>query len=307
MRWFCFLAIAALVQSVPVALSGAETGKIVYARRAGERFILHVINADGTGDRELPGQTAPVNLFPTVSPNEKRIAFTAGLNDASARSQVCTINPDGTGLTVLDSVGVRDARPAWSADGKQIVFSSATAADAFPRLYLWDVDLGATRQVPLNGAGGASPFWRRDGAIGFSELKAGSGAADLAYIRPDGTAHVRVVEGTSLLLAGANAPSPDGKKLAYYSLELGQNKMTLRVRDLTANSEQILSEGDGHDLMGFAVLPAAAWMPDAKSVLASLATPKGLGIFRISLEDTTKTRLTPEGVDCIHPAYLKAG
>jgi Tol biopolymer transport system component len=307
MRWICLLVLAVLLQAFPPALSGAESGKIVYARRAGESYTLHVMNDDGTGDRELPGQTAAINLFPTVSPSGKRIAFTSGQPDANARFQVSTINTDGTGLTTLDAVGVRDARPAWSADGKLIAFSSTAADPALPGLYLWDIANGTTRQVPTNGAGAASVFWRPDGAIGYSELKPNAGSADLAYVRPDGTGREVAVEGAQLLLAGANAPSPDGKKLAYYSLDLGMNKMTLRVREVAANSEQTLSEGDGHGLMGLPVLPAAAWMPDGKSVLASVATPKGLGIFRISLEDTSKTRLTPEGVDCIHPAYLKAG
>jgi Tol biopolymer transport system component len=307
MRWFCLLLIAALLQAVPAPIHGAEPGRIVYVRRAGERYTLHVMNHDGAGDRELPGPTSSINLFPTVSPNGKRLAYTSGDPDPNARFQVSVMNVDGTGLTSLPPLGTRDARPAWSADGKLIAFSSTPADPALPGLYLWDIANGTTRQVPTNGSGAASVFWRPDGAIGYSELKPGALSADLSFVRPDGTGHERAVEGTQLLLAGANAPSPDGKKVAFYSVDLSMNKATLRVRDLAATSEQILYEGNGHGLMGLPVLPAAAWMPDGKSVLASLATLKGLGIFKISLEDASKSRLTPEGVDCIHPAYLKAG
>ena len=59
------VALMAMLVLAPLAVRGEEVpgGKIVYSRKVGDRYLLHLMNADGKEDRELPGQTAAVNLF----------------------------------------------------------------------------------------------------------------------------------------------------------------------------------------------------------------------------------------------------
>jgi Tol biopolymer transport system component len=72
------------------------------------------ISQSGTGLKQLTHGTYAANA-PAISPDGKRFAFTqlgAGL---------FTANLDGTGVRQLSKNG-RDGFPAWSPDGKQIVF-----------------------------------------------------------------------------------------------------------------------------------------------------------------------------------------
>jgi Tol biopolymer transport system component len=258
------------------------------------------MNPDGTGDREVPGQTAAVNLFPTVSPDSKRIAFMAGSDLVDPPFRIEVVDLGGGPAQMLEGPHPKNGRPAWSADGTRIAFSTGTGT---PGIFVWDLKTGGTRAVTPPGAGGASPFWRPDGAIGYTRLKADL-SSELAFIRPDGTGDEAFLSGEKLLLAGANALSPDGKRLAYFALDLAAGMMSLRLWEFAEKSETTLLESPGHGLRGFAILPAAAWTPDGETLLASLPTEKGLGLFRISGDGKTRTRLTPDGVDCLHPAWL---
>jgi Tol biopolymer transport system component len=280
-------------------------GKIVYVRLEGTRYVIHVMNADGTGDKELPGQTAAVNMFPTVSPDGKRIAFMTGADPVNVPFQIAVINVDGSALRLLDGPNPMNGRPAWSPDGKQIAFSSGPSG--VPGIYLWDLDTNATLQVTLPAGGqGASPFFRKDGAIGYTALKP-DGSSELAFIKPDGSGYEKVADGVRLILGGANSLAPDGKQVAYYTLDLTAATMSLRLLELSSKSDRTLFEGKDLGLLGFPRLPSASWTPDGKALIATLPSDKGAGLYRVSLDGTMKKRLSPEGVNCIHPATLKVG
>jgi Tol biopolymer transport system component len=87
-----------------------QTGRIVYARQEGDRILLHVMNADGSGDAVLPGQTASFNLLPSWSPDGRRIAFMGGGKGEGAH--IFLINADGTSAAQLNSPAPLAGLPA---------------------------------------------------------------------------------------------------------------------------------------------------------------------------------------------------
>src|SRR5688500_13899906 len=123
MRWLAAtLAILGLAaQGLPAA---DEQGKIAYTRKSGDRYVIHVMDADGTADKELGGQTANANLFPTWSPDGTRIACMSGDDAGRPPYRVSVLRADGTGGVSLDGPNAINGRPCWSPDGKQIAFSS---------------------------------------------------------------------------------------------------------------------------------------------------------------------------------------
>src|SRR5207237_999104 len=61
MRWLALLSVALVIPVVSARAAEAPKGKIVYSRKDGDKYLLHVMNADGTEDKAVPGQTDAVN------------------------------------------------------------------------------------------------------------------------------------------------------------------------------------------------------------------------------------------------------
>src|SRR6266850_7350887 len=81
---------------------------------------IEIVNADGTGARQLTPQPDP-NEFayyesPTWSPDGSRLAFTKN-------AVLHVINADGTGLTALPNEDLA-LNPSWSPDGRRIAYTS---------------------------------------------------------------------------------------------------------------------------------------------------------------------------------------
>ena len=174
---------------------------------------IHVINADGSGERVL--QRGGVR--PDLSPDGSRIAFSTELG-------MYVANSDGSNPTLLvrsdwqrpgDTVG--DA--GWSPDGKQIAFVSGD----------WDISGFGIYVANVDGSGvfgtvlpGYLPRWSPDGSmIAFETIAftyfAGPGPHTpssnfvLAVAKPDGS-DMRVVNTVTLAVSGADW-SPDGHSL----------------------------------------------------------------------------------------------
>jgi TolB protein len=289
------LLLAALT-AAPALAAQNGAGPIVYSRRDGERYVLHTINADGTGSRELPGQTQAVNAFPAWSPDGKRIAFIAGASAASTDYQLYVMNPDGTGLKTAETGNPVNVRPAWSPDGKTIAFISGGTPLG---VYLWDVEGGGLRRFTQAGEQAAAPFWTKDGRVGYSRISQDGAKTEIVLAKPDGTGSEVLVTAAHYILASAGAVSPDGKHLLYFSVDVNARTANLRSRELAAMAENILGDVKLSDLPSFHFLPTACWSPDGKSVLVSAAGERGAAVFRFSEDGQMRTRLTAEGVDSL--------
>ncbi|HTE19458.1 MAG TPA: hypothetical protein VK689_13900 [Armatimonadota bacterium] len=304
MRWLSLFALALMLSAATSHAADTPGGQIVYPRKEGEGYKLHIMNADGTGDRLLPGQTSAVSAFPAPSPNGKRIAYMAAEKVQPDRHQVCIINADGTGLVTVNTPSMRAGMPAWSPDGKQLLFS---AGDQRPNVFLADADGNGARQLNPEGTGAFGGFWMPDGKrVGYTRFSEGAMTAKIVLVNVDGSGEEPVTSGDALAMAGASSLSPDGKKLLYLSMDPSTMKASLRMWEFATKAESVLMDVDagGESLEKF---PLPAWAPDGKSFLIALKTDKGMGLFSVSEDGKTKTRLTPDGVDCLTGAWIKGG
>jgi Tol biopolymer transport system component len=262
------------------------------------------MDLDGANDRELPGQTASINLLPTWSPDGKRIAFMT-MNEIQGRQHgVGIVNADGTGLAAVNGPTQRTGLASWSPDGKMLAFSSG---DEIPHLYVSDPSGVAARRVSAEAAGGVAGFWLPDGKrliytrFTPNELKGG-----LVRVNTDGTGEEALTPGDGLYVAGPNSLSPDGKRMAYLAIDVTARKASLRLMELETKSEVFLNDLE-FVLSGYEGFPAPAWFPDGKSLLVAMKTPDGNNLFRISDDGSKKTRLTPAGTDCLAGAVWGSG
>lgn len=182
---------------------------IAFASRRGTSFDLFVMNADGTGTRQLTS-TRENDGQPTWSPDGELIAFQRGdpphlyvmaadgsrqrrLTDDTAPeaqpawspdgawiayvrrtpgtdlSEVWLVRPDGSERRALTKIGAAVDAPAWSPDGKTVAFASNGEANRF-EVYTIEVDGSGLRRLTTSAEAAFEPAWSPDGgSIAFSQ------------------------------------------------------------------------------------------------------------------------------------------
>jgi len=130
----------------------ADGQRIVYAAGTAGDTNLFVMNADGSGVRQITsGKPPSYNGGPFFSPDGTRIVFRADRREKD-RLQLYVINADGTGEKAL----TRDDKwvywaPYWYKDGKHIIFTAADHSNELARpnydLYWMNIDSGKTTRL----------------------------------------------------------------------------------------------------------------------------------------------------------------
>ena len=172
---------------------------------AGAPPVLLVAEVNGTGDvtalaPDLVGATTPA-----WSPDGAWIAFAvvhAGEMQRAGDTQLYVMHADGSGIAALTerTSWNNDRSPAWSPDGRRIVFESdrGGGADLLWR-DLYVVDRDGSHMVPLTQAtlrNRLEPAWSPDGTrIAFTSFGAAAGDHTALYVmHADGTQVVALTE-----------------------------------------------------------------------------------------------------------------
>jgi Tol biopolymer transport system component len=131
---------------------------------------IYVMNADGTGVRKLV-EGGLEQTSPAWSPDGNSIAFSRCTffteSGVCSSSQIVVVRPDGRGARSVTEpvaqVSVTDSSPAWSPDGRRIVF---TRTLSFGDNQIWVVNANGTGLASVladNSEIDHSPSWSPDG------------------------------------------------------------------------------------------------------------------------------------------------
>lgn len=127
--------------------------QIAFTSDRGGSPQIYAMDVEGTDLRRLTF-AGDYNASPQWSPRGEKIAFISNRGDQ--RFQVYLMNPDGSGIQQLTTLGSNED-PAWSPDGRHLVFTSTRSGSK--DIYVMHADGSEQKRLTRNASSNFAPNW----------------------------------------------------------------------------------------------------------------------------------------------------
>jgi eukaryotic-like serine/threonine-protein kinase len=270
-----------------LAFADGNPGSLfLYSVTTGERKRLTTAPAESQRDD-----------FPVFSQDGRRLAFvrtmTPSARNIYALSLGDAFQPVAQPVKLSKPGGF--SRPAWTTDGRDLVFSendnsivdnlwrSKAAAGAEPRLVVSDGGIAPA----ISPQGTRLAFAREitDNNIWRASTHDGSGGSD----------PVRLIASTRSDQVGRY--SPDGRQIAFVSDRTGQSEIWIANADGTNQIQLTSLENAG----------APSWSPDGQKIVFSSPISGSPQVYAISLGGGKPLQITSAATGCTIPRYSRDG
>jgi TolB protein len=275
---------------IPVVTPTTLHGTIAFSTLGGD---IWVIDADGSGRRRLTHSGAGNDFDPDLSPDGRHVVFRTSRGRHASDSNGIGLE----GIFVVDTETRRERQiqprtgglfPAWSPDGRKIVFSGVPRrGSTMDTIHLMNPD--GSGVVDL-GPPGECATWSPDGSkLAFCSHH-GDGNWAVWVINRDGTGLRQLTHPTLIEPAGSHgdspgAWSPEGRRIVYTSDADGDNE--LFVMNADGSDQHRLTYFAGGD-------DANAWLPDGRIVFAHFAGDEPLPQWYVIRPDATGLASLPQ-------------
>lgn len=224
------------------------------------------------------GTTAVTFQVTCWEPTSGRIVFTS---DRSAGSNIWSMNPDGTDLVQLTTLG-HSFWPVWSPDGWKIAF---TLGGGLEQIHVMNADGSGLTRLTSSYHHEEAPAWSPDGTrVAFARYTLTWGPEDIYVVDADGS-------GNEVQLTSHPARdflpawSPDGSRIAF-------------TTDRDGNEEVYVMNADGSDPVNLTRHPASdvvwagAWSPDGTRLVFQTGRMGNAEIFVMNADGSDPVNLT---------------
>jgi TolB protein len=263
---------------------GVFSTRIAYVTRAGNRYSLHVTDADGEGGQIALASPDPI-ISPAWSPSGRELAYVS----FESQKAVVWVQDVATGQRrMLANFRGSNSAPAWSPDGRDLALT--LSRDTVAQLYLMSRDGGAPRRLTTSTAIDTEPVFTPDGRQIYFVSDRGGGPQVYRMPVAGGAAERVSFSGNYNI---SPAISPDGKTLAYVTRQ--GSAYRLMTQDLASGTPNAITDTSEDESPSFA--------PNGRLlVYASRAQGRDV-LMTTTLDGKIKSRLLTTGADMREPAW----
>ncbi|MCE9645772.1 MAG: DUF5050 domain-containing protein [Chloroflexi bacterium] len=257
------------------------TGRIVFTCFIRQIDQICLMNADGTGRRQLTNMEATA-FYASISPDGETIYFSSR---RSGGFEIYSIDINGDGMQRLTrEIGSLYA-PELSPTGEWIIFTNNGNG-------LWLMKPDGSNPHPLTASDDIDPTWSTNGSmIAFASSRAG--ARQLFVMNQDGS-NVRQV--TDLpAMGGRSSWSPDDARLAFYAGPKGDHNIYV----INVDGTGLVQLTQGGDNLG------PSWSPDGNWIAFASFRDGNNEIYIIHPDGSGLTRLTNDPISDWQPRWGK--
>jgi TolB protein len=290
------IAIGAMFLTIGCQLSDKqklETYTIAYS--SNESNGREVFFADDEGKKRIKVTSFTGNDgYPAVSPDGERMAF-YGKYDNRKTWSIHTVNTDGTNMQRLThSTNVWDSAPAWSPDGKKIVFAREYA-DSFDEWQeeVWLMNADGSEQRQIKSLEGRAPYFLQDGRIIFHSK---TGPSQICIADIDGNNVIKLTDNN----ANDWSPkvSPDGTQVAFISnRDKNQEIYTMKI---DGSNQKRITYSEDTDW-------GPAWSLDGEKLFFNARNSDGSNyVYKINVDGSSLERILKNGSQVASIKYLNS-
>src|SRR5436305_2551547 len=235
-----------------------------------------------------PTSMSPTSLTSGNGGGTGRMALACTPDREHVKADICVSNIDGSGMRQLTRGSGPNISPAWSPDGKQLVFRAADSA-IFEASDIWimNADGSGRRNLTRDQKANWGATWSPDGKhILFNSAR--DGIPHLYIMNADGSGLKRLCPNSKLWEEYPDW-SPDGTKIAFMS-NVATSSFVMYVMNADCSGVKQVTNGPGED-------GGPRWSPDVKKIAFTSNRTGHAEVYVMKADGSQPTRLTISSKD----------